>query len=37
MKKRSANISEIISRVLFYKTAVAQGLAGNFFAGNQRG
>ena len=29
--------SEIISRLLFYKTAVAQGLAGNFFAGNQRG
>ncbi len=28
--------SEIISRLLFYKTAVAQGLAGNFFAGNQR-
>lgn len=28
--------SEIISRSLFYKTAVAQGLAGNFFAGNQR-
>ena len=29
--------SEIVSRLLFYKTAVAQGLAGNFFAGNQRG
>ena len=29
--------SEIISRLLFYKTAVALGLAGNFFAGNQRG
>lgn len=29
--------SEIISRLLFYKTAVAQGLAGNFFMGNQRG
>lgn len=29
--------SEIISRSLFYKTAVAQGLAGNFFMGNQRG
>jgi Fe-S-cluster-containing dehydrogenase component/DMSO reductase anchor subunit len=29
--------SEIISRSLFYKTAVALGLAGNFFAGNQRG
>jgi Fe-S-cluster-containing dehydrogenase component/DMSO reductase anchor subunit len=28
--------SEIVSRLLFYKTAVAQGLAGNFFAGNQR-
>ena len=28
--------SEIISRLLFYKTAVALGLAGNFFAGNQR-
>lgn len=28
--------SEIISRVLFYKTAVALGLAGNFFAGSQR-
>ena len=28
--------SEIISRSLFYKTAVAQGLAGNFFAGSQR-
>ena len=29
--------SEIIARLLFYKTAVAQGLAGNFFMGNQRG
>ncbi len=29
-------ISEIIARSLFYKTAVAQGLAGNFFLGNQR-
>ena len=29
--------SEIVSRLLFYKTAVALGLAGNFFAGNQRG
>ncbi len=29
--------SEIISRLLFYKTAVAKGLAGNFFMGNQRG
>lgn len=28
--------SEVISRLLFYKTAVALGLAGNFFAGNQR-
>jgi len=28
--------SEIVSRLLFYKTAVAQGLAGNFFMGNQR-
>ncbi len=28
--------SEIISRLLFYKTAVGLGLAGNFFAGNQR-
>ena len=28
--------SEIVSRLLFYKTAVALGLAGNFFAGNQR-
>ncbi len=29
--------SEIVARLLFYKTAVAQGLAGNFFMGNQRG
>ena len=29
-------ISEIISRSLFYKTAVAHGLEGNFFAGSQR-
>ena len=29
--------SEIVSRLLFYKTAVPLGLAGNFFAGNQRG
>ena len=29
--------SETVSRLLFYKTAVALGLAGNFFAGNQRG
>ena len=28
--------SEIIGRYLFYVTAVAQGLAGNFFAGSQR-
>jgi len=28
--------SEVVSRLLFYKTAVALGLAGNFFAGNQR-
>lgn len=29
--------SEIISRLLFYKTAVSLGIAGNFFMGNQRG
>ncbi|NQY93881.1 MAG: dimethyl sulfoxide reductase anchor subunit, partial [Campylobacteraceae bacterium] len=29
-------MSEIIGRYLFYVTAVAQGLAGNFFVGNQR-
>ena len=29
-------VSEILSRSLFYKTAVAHGLAGNFFAGSQR-
>lgn len=29
-------ISETVARSLFYKTAVAQGLAGNFFLGNQR-
>ncbi len=29
-------ISEIIGRYLFYVTAVATGLAGNFFAGSQR-
>lgn len=29
-------LSEIIARSLFYKTAVAHGLAGNFFLGNQR-
>ena len=28
--------SEIISRLLFYKTAVSLGIAGNFFMGNQR-
>jgi hypothetical protein len=28
--------SEIVSRLLFYKTAVSLGLAGNFFMGNQR-
>lgn len=32
----SAFVSEIIERSLFYKTAVAHGLAGHFFAGNQR-
>lgn len=31
-----SSIGEIIDRSLFYKTAVAYGLAGNFFAGNQR-
>jgi len=30
-------ISEIIGRYLFYTTVVPLGLAGNFFAGNQRG
>ena len=29
-------MSEIIGRYLFYVTAVSQGLAGNFFVGNQR-
>ena len=29
-------MSETIARSLFYKTAVAHGLAGNFFLGNQR-
>jgi DMSO reductase anchor subunit len=29
-------VSEIIGRYLFYVTVVPLGLAGNFFAGNQR-
>jgi len=29
-------ISEIVGRYLFYRTVVPLGLAGNFFAGNQR-
>jgi DMSO reductase anchor subunit len=29
--------SELIGRYLFYRTVVPLGLAGNFFAGNQRG
>ncbi len=32
-----ALISELIGRYLFYTTVVPLGLAGNFFAGNQRG
>lgn len=32
-----ASISELIGRYLFYVTVVPLGLAGNFFAGNQRG
>ena len=32
-----ALISELIGRYLFYRTVVPLGLAGNFFAGNQRG
>jgi len=32
-----ATISELIGRYLFYVTVVPLGLAGNFFAGNQRG
>ena len=30
-------VSELIGRYLFYRTVVPLGLAGNFFAGNQRG
>jgi hypothetical protein len=30
-------VSEIAGRYLFYRTVVPLGLAGNFFAGNQRG
>jgi len=29
--------SELVGRYLFYRTVVPLGLAGNFFAGNQRG
>jgi DMSO reductase anchor subunit len=32
-----STISELIGRYLFYVTVVPLGLAGNFFAGNQRG
>ena len=32
-----ALVSELIGRYLFYRTVVPLGLAGNFFAGNQRG
>ena len=32
-----ATVSELIGRYLFYVTTVSLGLAGNFFAGNQRG
>ena len=32
-----STVSEIIGRYLFYVTVVPLGLAGNFFAGNQRG
>jgi len=32
-----ALLSELIGRYLFYRTVVPLGLAGNFFAGNQRG
>ena len=32
-----ATISELSGRYLFYVSVVAKGLAGNFFAGNQRG
>ncbi|MCB4776890.1 MAG: molybdopterin oxidoreductase, partial [Sulfurovum sp.] len=31
-----AFISELAGRYLFYRTVVPLGLAGNFFAGNQR-
>ena len=31
-----ALLSELIGRYLFYRTVVPLGLAGNFFAGNQR-
>jgi DMSO reductase anchor subunit len=30
-------LSELAGRYLFYRTVVPLGLAGNFFAGNQRG
>jgi len=29
-------VSELLGRYLFYRTVVPLGLAGNFFAGNQR-
>ncbi|SFV56630.1 molybdopterin oxidoreductase, iron sulfur subunit [hydrothermal vent metagenome] len=32
-----ALVSELAGRYLFYRTVVPLGLAGNFFAGNQRG
>jgi DMSO reductase anchor subunit len=32
-----AFLSEIVGRYLFYRVVVPTGLAGNFFAGNQRG
>ena len=32
-----ALLSELVGRYLFYRTVVPLGLAGNFFAGNQRG
>jgi len=31
-----ALVSELVGRYLFYRTVVPLGLAGNFFAGNQR-
>jgi len=31
-----ALLSELAGRYLFYRTVVPLGLAGNFFAGNQR-